>query len=200
MAVIAQISLAGEKITEFSQTETAKCLSPAAKATTTIYDTNYLADLIKRDRYIFDIRCWKNGITKQEFFKLWNAGFRSRPIMPDNESDEWWNAGHFAYAVDMAKDKETADPELVWKCMEQYKEQHLKSFVDSWKKGAEEDYEWYLTHKKTSETFPSNKLARELMQVALTHARNGWELMDRCLKELGLPEEPMPGKYLGGGT
>lgn len=200
MAVIAQTSLGGVKITEFSPKETAKCLSLAARAATTIYDNNYLADLIKGDRYIFDIRCWKNGITKQEFFKLWNAGFHSRPIMPDKESDEWWNSGHFAYAVDMAKEKVTADPELVWKCMEQHKEQHLKSFVDSWKKGAEVDYEWYLTHRKTSEKFPSNKLDNELMQTALAHAQKGWVLMNRCLKELGLPEEPMPEKYLGGGV
>lgn len=199
MAVIAQTSLSGGKITEFSPKEMAKCLSPAARAAIIIYDNNYLANLIEKDRYIFDIRCWKNGITKQEFFKLWNAGFRSRPIMPDKESDEWWNAGHFAYAGDMAKEKGTADPELVWKCMEQHKEQHLKSFVDSWKKGAEGDYEWYLIHKKTSETFPSNKLAKELMLVALTHAQKSWILMNRCLKELGLPEEPIPEKYLNGG-
>ncbi len=105
-----QVSLSGEIPAEpaitYPVNQEESLAKPMINATVrqagTVYDIKYLAKVIRDDRYIFDVRCWPNGITKYEFFKRWNRAISSMDIIPDKDG-YWWNAGHFAYAVDRAK-------------------------------------------------------------------------------------------------
>lgn len=144
---------------------------------------DYLLSLIAKDIYIFDMRCWSHGITKQEFFKRWNRGFESS-IIREKPDDEWWNAHHFAGTARRVKENGTADPEVIWKAIETHKPRHLKELAESWKRDAEWEYK----------TANSSKTAEE-SERWLLYAQKSWEYRNQCLRELNLPEEPLPEKF-----
>lgn len=144
---------------------------------------DYLLSLIAKDMYIFDMRCWPRGITKQEFFRRWNRGFEAS-IIRENHDDEWWNAQHFAGAARRVKENGSADPEVIWKAMETHKARHLTELAESWKRDAEWEYR----------TANSAKTAED-SERWLLHAQKSWEYRNQCLRELSLPEEPIPEKF-----
>jgi hypothetical protein len=128
------------------------------------------------------MRCWPKGITKQEFFRRWNKDFHSI-TEPDSEG-YWWNSGHFAYAVDRAKENGATDPEVIWQAVEQNKERHLKDLADGWKRSAE----WQLKSSQEYRLKGDIKMAKRWLE----HAQKAWEDRNQCLKELRLPVEPLP--------
>ena len=146
------------------------------------YDTAYLEKLVREDGFICDIRCWPEGITKQAFFKLWNTGFKTLPSAP-GENGRWWNAGHFAYAIDYAKEHGTADPEAVWDCISKNKEKHLRHQIDVWRNDSIRGIRNSLDHASRG----GHEFAKQLDK----RARESWNAMNSCLRELGLPEEQM---------
>ena len=146
------------------------------------YTEEDLFKIIATDMYIFDIRCWQNGITKQEFFKLWNRDF-SRP--PDSESDDdWWNAGHFAHVLRELKNANAIDPEVIWQVFLQHKDKHLREFVKSLKKNSEWEF-----------MVASNARTPDDCERWIFYAKRCWGDMNRCLLELGQPEVPIPQGY-----
>jgi hypothetical protein len=176
-----QLTLSGKPS---PQTSTTQALTPETTASPKLsqekhYTEEYLLKLIATDIYIFDIRCWRNGITKQEFFKKWNNGF-SGSSFADRDGD-WWNAGHFAHILRDLKTANATDPEVIWQAFLAHKDEHLKAHVRNWKKDAEWEYK-----------VASNARRIEDCEQRLFYARRCWEDMNRCLRETGQPEVPGP--------
>lgn len=141
------------------------------------YDTEYLCQLITKNLSIFDIRSWPRGINRKEFDILWENNFEPK-------ADEPWFAGHFALAVREAKRLFRADKEKVWDCVLINKRAQLEGWIQIYRKSAE-DY-W-----KTSNTSNTPTDA----EYWLNHCHTTWSELNAVLKELGLPEEPLPDKY-----
>ncbi len=141
------------------------------------YNTEYICKLIGRDRYIFDTRGWPNGINKKEFDRLWDLDF----AVP--EEGYFWNAGHFSYAVREAKRYFKADKEEIWRAIEKHKASQVNLMAEGWK----HSFEWELrtahAEKKTED-----------VEHWQGHALKAWKCYNDCLRELGLPEQPVPEK------
>jgi|GEM_PF-6925135 hypothetical protein len=178
---MSQLTLSGESS---PQTGTTPVLTP--KTTTSPkppqekrYTEDDLLRLITNDMYIFDIRCWQNGITKQEFFKRWNNGFSGS--YSEDGDEGWWNAGHFAHVLRELKHANAIDPEIIWQAFLVHKDEHLKAQARNWKQNAEWEYK-----------VASNARTIEDCEQWLFYARRCWEDMNACLRETGQPEVPVP--------
>lgn len=141
------------------------------------YDTEYLCQLISKTLSIFDIRSWPRGINRKEFDTLWENNFEPK-------NNEPWYAGHFALAVREAKRLFRADIEKVWDCLLINKRAELERWVQIYRK----DVEIYW---KTSNAHDTPEEA----EYWLNHCHTTWSELNAVLKELGLPEEPLPDKY-----
>jgi len=139
------------------------------------YDTEYICKLVAQDRYIFDTRGWPNGINREEFDRLWDFDF----AVP--EDGYFWNAGHFSYAIRVAKKHFKADKEEIWKAIEKHKAAQVKLMAEGWK----HSFEWEL---RTAEA--ENR--PEDVERWKGHAKKAWKCYNDCLRELGLPEQPVP--------
>lgn len=139
-------------------------------------DTAYIIDLINKDNYIFDVRCWPGGITAQEFFSRWNNNWED--VKP------WWNAGHFAYACRVAKKHYAADPELIWEVIVKRKVDALTALVSSWTGNT-------MSHLETAKEY-DRRGDFAFRDTWIGHAIKSWESVNLCLKELGKAERPMP--------
>lgn len=149
------------------------------------YDTEYVCKLIYRDRYIFDLRGWPNGINRTEFDRLWDLDF----ILPEDtlwnfKKEHFWNAGHFAYAVREAKKLNKVDKEDIWKAIEKYKEVQVKRNAAGWK----QSFEWSLRSLRMAK----EEKEPELVEHWKRHVLESWKFYNDCLKELELPEQPIP--------
>ncbi len=156
-----------------TNTKTTKTV--ASKEST--YDTEYLCQLISKDLSILDIRSWPRGINRKEFDAFWENNFV--PI-----GDDPWFAGHFAFAVREAKRHFRADKEKVWEQMLKCKKSQLERWMQIYRRDAEDRW-------KTANT--SNTPAD--VEYWLKHCHTTWSELHAVLKELGLPEEPLPEKY-----
>jgi hypothetical protein len=142
------------------------------------YNTEYIISLITKDRYIFDMRGWPRGINRIEFDKLWDDGFQV------NEEYFFWNSGHFAFAVREAKRYFKADKELIWKAIELNRERQVRIMAEDWKKSAWNNIKNAKDHSEPQDVEQWQK-----------HALQSWKDYNRCLKELGLKEEPAPPEF-----
>ncbi len=142
-----------------------------------IYDTEYLCQLISKDLSLFDIRSWPRGINRKEFDALWDKNFGP-------SGDDPWFAGHFAFAVREAKRLFRADKEKMWDCIQINKKPQFERWIQIYRRDAEDRW-------KTANT--SNTPAD--VEYWLEHCHTTWSELNAVLKELGLPEEPLPEKY-----
>ncbi|MDW7726825.1 MAG: hypothetical protein SCH70_06865 [Candidatus Methanoperedens sp.] len=179
-----QLTLSGNASRE---TGISTALTPAAADTPKpSQDHRYTEDdlfrLIKTDMHIFDMRCWPGSITKQEFFKRWNNGFSGSPLA--ERDDDWWNAGHFAHVLRDLKNTGRIDPEDIWQAFLEHRETHLRELVKTWKQNAEWEFR-----------VASNARTVDDCEQWLFYTQRSWNDMNRCLQELGLPEQPLPPEY-----
>lgn len=179
-----QLTLSGKPTQE---TGTSSVLTPETTTTPKPslekhYTEEDLFKIIATDMHIFDIRCWQNGITKQEFFKRWNNDFPSSSIADSDEN--WWNAGHFAHVLRELKNADAIDPEIIWEAFLQHKDKHLREQVKSWKQNAEWEFK-----------VASNSRTAEDCEQWISYAKRCWGDMNRCLWELRKPEVPIPESY-----
>ncbi len=142
-----------------------------------IYNTEYLCQLISKDLSIFDIRGWPRGINRKEFDALWENNF-------EPQNDDPWFAGHFAFAMREAKRLFRADKDKVWDYVLINKKPQFERWMQIYHKDAE-------NHWKTANT--SNTPAD--VEYWLEHCHTTWSELNTVIKELGLPEEPLPEKY-----
>jgi hypothetical protein len=147
------------------------------------YDTDYIIKYISRiPSYTFDLLGWPTGINRTEFDRLWDIDFQSN-ISPGEalEKSHFWNDGHFAYAVKMAKKHFRADKEHIWQAIEQLKEQQLRYFMNSHRRDFAQHCKYACNSKKKAD-----------QERDISWAKRAWEDYNRCRKELGLKEETMP--------
>ncbi len=152
-------------------------ITQTAASPKAIYDTDYLCKLISKDLAIFDIRSWPRGINRKEFDNLWETDFI-------NGVDEYFFAGHFAFAVREAKRLFCADKEKVWESLLKFKKQQLEEWIKIYRRDA--DWEWKTANSSNTP---------EDVEHWLECCHLTWSNLNAVLKELGKPEEPLPEKH-----
>ncbi len=141
------------------------------------YDTEYLCQQISKNLSVFDIRSWPRGINRKEFDTLWENNFEPK-------ADDPWFAGHFALAVREARRLFRADKEKVWDYILINKRAQLEEWIQIYRRDAENHWKTSNAHDTPEET-----------EYWLKHCHTTWSELNAVLRELELPEEPLPEKY-----
>lgn len=102
------------------------------------FPIDYIITQAKKDNYIYDIRCWPNGITKEEFIRKWDNNFEG-----DSPDKNFWgygvNSGHFCMLIPIFK-RLGGTLDQMWELMENTKDTALTELMQS----EESSMEWNI--------------------------------------------------------
>ena len=136
------------------------------------YPIEYILNYAKEHAYdILDIRCWPNGITKEEFMRKYEANFKDGTWLFGHAV----NDGHFCFLIPIYK-RLGGDPEVLWEVLEERITEVLKEHIVNGKRDHKQYLEWSKRFEKEG--------AAEAAKTWKEHAEEALKVVKLYEKEL----------------